>query len=104
MRVFFTARHGKASDKLKKYAEKEVGRLKKHYYAIVDCEIVLDYVKNYQIADIKIGVYGTVLSAAVKSKDMYKSIDEAVKKLERQLEKYKGRWKKKVSIDKSIKM
>ena len=104
MRIFFTARHGKASDKLKKYAEKEVKKLKKHYNAIVDCEIILDYVKNNQIADIKIGVYGTVLSAAVKSEDIYKSIDEAVKKLERQLEKYKARWKKKVSIDKSIKM
>jgi len=104
MRISFTARHGKASEKLKEYAEKKVKKLKKHYDGIIDCEIIFDYVKTKQIADIKVGVYGTVLSAVVKHEDMYKSIDDAVAKLERQLEKYKKRWKKKVSTDKSIKI
>lgn len=104
MRIIFTARHGKASDKLREFAEKEVRRLKKYYDGIIDCEIVLDYVKLQQIADIKITVYGRVLNAAVRSEDIYKSIDDAVSKLERQLIKYKEKWKKKVIVDKSIKI
>jgi len=104
MRITFTARHGKASDKLREFAEKEVRRLKKYYEDIIDCEIVLDYVKLQQIADIKIKVYGTILNATVESEDIYKSIDEAVSKLERQIKKYKSRWKKKIPVDKSIKI
>jgi putative sigma-54 modulation protein len=101
MRITITVRHGKASDKLKEYAEKEVGRLKKYYDGIIVCEIILDYVKINQIAEINIGVYGTVLNSVVQSDDMYKSIGEAVTKLERQLEKYKAKWKKNVPIDKT---
>ena len=33
MRITFTARHGKASESLKEYAEQEVRRLKKYYGA-----------------------------------------------------------------------
>ena len=101
MRITITARHSKASDKLKEFAEKEVRRLKKYYDGIIDCEIILDYVKINQIAEINIGVYGTVLNSVVQSDDVYKSIDEAVTKLERQLEKYKEKWKKKIPIDKT---
>ncbi len=102
MRITFTARHGKASDKLREFAEKEVRRLKKYYDGIIECEIVLDYVKLQQIADIKIKVYGRLLNTVVESEDIYKSISEAVSKLERQIQKYKSRWKKKVPLNKSI--
>ena len=102
MRITFTARHGKASEALKKYAEKEVRRLKKYYEPIIDCEIILDYVKSNQIAEIKIGVYGKLLQAQVQRDDMRKAINEAVSKLERQIQKYKEKWKKKVPVDKSV--
>ncbi len=102
MRITFTARHGKASEELKKYAEKEVRRLKKHYEPIIDCEIILDYVKKNQIAEIKIGVYGKLLQAQVEKEDIRRAISEAVTKLERQIDKYKEKWKKNVPMDKSI--
>ena len=90
MRVSFTARHSKkTSQRLKAYAENEVTRLEKIYRGIVDCNIVLDYQKETQIAEINVGVYGTQLTAVEKSEDIYKSIDLAVAKLERQLKKYK---------------
>ena len=101
MRITITARHSKAPKELKEYAEKEVKKLKKYYDGIIDCEIILDYVKNNKIAEINIGVYGTVLNSVVENKDIYKSIDEAVNKLERRIVKYKEKWKKKVPIDKS---
>ena len=92
MRISLTARHYKASDKLKEYAHTEVRRLKKYYDGIIDCDIILDYEKpskSLQIAEIAIKVYGQRLVAREKTEDIYKSIHQAVDKLERQVKKYK---------------
>jgi len=91
MRVSFTARHYKPSERLKEYATKEVHKLERYYDGIISCEIVLDYQKLSQIAEIKLNVHGNTLTAIEKSEDIYKSIDLAVIKLERQLKKYKGK-------------
>jgi len=91
MRVTFTARHFRPSDRLKDVAKEEVERLQKYYDGILDCEIILDYVKQQQIAEIVIKVYGTKLAVVEKSEDMYKSINLAVDKLERKLKRYKGK-------------
>jgi len=92
MRISLTARHYKASEKLKDFAHAEVRRLKKYYDGIIDCEIILDYEKpskSLQIAEIAIKVYGQRLVAREKTEDIYKSIRQAVDKLERQVKKYK---------------
>ncbi|RKY92000.1 ribosomal subunit interface protein, partial [candidate division KSB1 bacterium] len=41
MRVTFTARHFKASEQLRQYAENEVKKLKKFFDGIVDCDVIL---------------------------------------------------------------
>lgn len=89
MRVNFTARHYKSSKRLKDYAENEVQKLTKFYNGIIDCDIILDYQKELQIAQVSINVFGTRLSVTEKTDDIYKSIDTAVEKLERQLKRYK---------------
>lgn len=89
MRVNFTARHYKPSKRLKDYATNEVLRLEKYYDGIIDCDIILDYQKELQIAEIVVKVYGAKLAVTEKTDDIYKSIDFAVEKLERQLVKYK---------------
>lgn len=89
MRVTFTARHFKTSDRLKEFATDEVVRLKKYYDDILDVEIILDFVKQEQVAEIVIKVFGQKLTVVEKSEDMYKSISLAVDKLERKLIKYK---------------
>lgn len=91
MRVNFTARHYKPSERLKNYATDEVQKLDKFYEGIITCDIILDYQKLQQIAEIIIQVHGNRLTAVEKSEDIYKSIDLAVAKLERQLKKYKGK-------------
>jgi len=89
MRISFTARHFKPSDRLKEFATSEVARLKKYYDDILDVEIVLDYVKQSQLAELVVKVYGQSLAVEENSDDMYKSINLAVDKLERKLLKYK---------------
>ncbi len=89
MRINFTARHYKSSPRLKEYAQNEVSRLEKFYDGIISCDIVLDYQKDIQIAELNLTVYGQVLTVIEKSDDIYKSIDMAVQKMERKLKRYK---------------
>lgn len=91
MRVNFTARHYKPSERLKEYATSEVLKLDKFYEGIITCDVVLDYQKLDQIAEIIVHIHGHRLTALEKSEDIYKSIDLAVVKLERQLKKHKGK-------------
>ncbi len=89
MRLNFTARHYKSSPRLKEYAQNEVSRLEKFYDGIISCEVVLDYQKDIQIAEVHVTVYGQKLTVVEKSDDIYKSIDLAVQKMERKLKRYK---------------
>jgi putative sigma-54 modulation protein len=91
MRITLTARHFKPSANLKKHAENKVAALNKYYDGILDVDIILDFVKQEQVAEIIAKVHSTSLTAVEKSEDMYKSIDLAVEKLERQIKKYKGK-------------
>jgi len=94
MNVQFTARHFKAHEGLKHYALSQVSTLKKYYDGIVNGNVILRFEKSrdsIKIAEINLAVHGTNLVAIEKSEDFYKSIDNAVEKLERQLLKYKGK-------------
>lgn len=94
MRISFTARHFKSSDRLKEFATNEVQRLKKYYDDILEVEIILDYIKQQQLAEIVVKVFGQKLAVAEKSEDMYKSVTLAVDKLERKILKYKEKLRK----------
>ncbi len=92
MRLNLTTRHGKASEELTQFVDTEVRRIKKYYDGIIDCEVELDYIKpSTQTAQIRITVYGQVLTAFEQSTDIRTSIKQAVDKLERQVKKYKQR-------------
>ena len=95
MNISITARHFKAPEPLKDFTRKEVERLTKYYDGIIDGEVILSWEKLTQIAEIKLKVYGQVLTAKEKSEDIRKSITLAVDKVERQLDKYKEKWHKK---------
>ncbi len=89
MRISVTARHFKASDQLRSYAENEAKRLKKFFDGIVDCEIVLTKERANRIAGISISVNSRKFVATESSENFYKSIDLAVDNMERQLKRFK---------------
>jgi putative sigma-54 modulation protein len=98
MHIHFTARRFKAHESVRDHAIDSVKRLDKFYDGIVRGDVVLSYERttnSLKTAEINLHVYGTVLFAKEKSEDFHKSIDIAVEKLERQLEKYKMRLRKK---------
>ena len=98
MRISFTARHYKPSKRLKEYAENEVEKLGKVFDGVISCNIVLDYQKDIQIAEINIVVHGQTLTVIKKTDDIYKSIDVAVGKMERQLIRYKEKKQQHVEV------
>lgn len=92
MRIKLTVRHGKTTEEVQQFAETEVQRLKKYYDGIIDCDIILDYIKRLtKVAEIHITVYGSVLKAVEEADEIEIAIKQAVDKLERQLMKYKDR-------------
>lgn len=91
MRYRLTARHFTPSDRLKQYVQKQVNRLERYYRGIIDCEVILDEEKLQKIAEVQVKVNGALLTALERSEDIFKSVDLAVEKIERQLKKYKGK-------------
>lgn len=91
MRITFTARHFKPSDRLKEHAHVQAEKLKKYSDGILDIEIILDYIKQLQVAEVVVKVHGTRLTAAEESEDMYKSIDLVMEKMQRQLQRHKDK-------------
>jgi len=91
MRFNITARRFKLSEELKEYTQIEASRLKKYYDGIIDTEVILGWEKKTRSAEIKIAVFGTLLTAKEGSDDMKLAIRQAVDKLERQLIKYKDK-------------
>ena len=78
-------------DELRTYTEKEIQRLQKYYDQIIDADVILEWQKIHRTAEIKMSVYGTILTAQGKADEMHKAINHAIEKLERQLIKYKDK-------------
>jgi putative sigma-54 modulation protein len=104
MRINLSARHFRASDNLKKFAQDEVQRLRKYYDGIIDCEIILERQKEIRSCEIILKVYGTRLTAKEVSDDHFKSVVGVVDKLEHQLRKYKAKLRGQREIRNSAKM
>jgi len=91
MRTTITARHFKLTDEIKSFTEKEAQRLTKYFDGIMDVEVILEWQKFYRRAEIKMNVYGTLLTSKGRSDEIHKAIVGAVEKMERQLVKYKDK-------------
>jgi putative sigma-54 modulation protein len=106
MDIHITARHFKAHETLRSYAHEAINKLDRFYKGIISSSMILSYekaVNSVKIVELHISINGTVIKALVKSEDFLKSIDLAVVKVEKQLQKYKSkqREKKKTVIRKT---
>lgn len=93
MKIEITARNFKLGNGLKIYIENEINSLEKHYDRILDCQVILEKVKNDSIAELILRVYGKNLVTKDTSEDMFKAVDGAAEKLRRRLKKYKQKLK-----------
>jgi putative sigma-54 modulation protein len=91
MQIRTTARHFDLTEDLKSFAEKQIGRLGRYFDNIIDSHLILDMEKSRMSAELKVKVYGTVLSSKHRSFDMYDSVEKVIDKMETQIKKYKAK-------------
>ena len=91
MNLEITSRHYEAPLRLKEYVENEVKKLHRLGTNIVDCKVLRERSKEGDEVEILVHISGKDLNTNVISDDMYKSVDLAVQKIERQLKRYKGK-------------
>ena len=99
-----TDREVKATEAIKEYVEKKLQRIERYFgnEAVIDANLKIDVVKNYQVAEIYVTAEGASYKAVTEDKDLYASIDKDIDILEGQIRKNKTK-KEKAQRDASIK-
>jgi len=95
MTLIFTARHFKAHDSLKEFAEAELSKISKYYDGIIKSEVILSFDKpENSIKTAEIIVHGNnhhTFTAKESTNDFKLSIEYAFEKIEVQVRKYKDK-------------
>ena len=93
MQVNITFRGMESTESLKSYVKERIEHIEKYFDRSVEAHAVLSVERYLHHSDITIQAGSYLLRGKVKSEDMYKSIDEAVDKIEKQLKRYKDKMK-----------
>ena len=106
MDIHITARKFRLHDNLKSHAVEAVKKLSKYFDGILRCNVTFSYERtnnSVKIVDISLHLYGHDIVVSEKSDEFYKSIDQAIVKLEKRLTKIKSktRDKDKKKLEKS---
>ncbi len=91
MKLTLTGRHFEVTPHLRKHVEEKVNRLEKFYEHILEGEIVLfkDHVSD--IAEGRIHLGHTVITARGEATDMYEAVSALAEKMQIQLQRYEGK-------------
>ncbi len=88
MEIIISGRHLPVSDDLKAYAEEKLQKIAAIFSKLTTVRIILDHEKAWQLVEITLHGKHLNLVSTARTEDMYKSIDEAVDKIDKQLHKY----------------
>ncbi|MDQ0285103.1 putative sigma-54 modulation protein [Desulfofundulus luciae] len=91
MKVQVRGRNVEVTNALKEYVEKRLGKLVKYLDLIEEAQVTLTVEKDSHRVEVTIPINGIILRGEESTGDMYASIDLVVEKLEKQIERYKGR-------------
>ncbi|MBN1884031.1 MAG: ribosome-associated translation inhibitor RaiA [Candidatus Krumholzibacteriota bacterium] len=91
MKLTTTARHFDSSAELQDHITERLLRFKRYFEGILNVDVIMEVEKFRHIAEVHVHVNGHDFTAKEESEDMYTSIDEAAKSLERQIKKFKGK-------------
>ncbi|SHJ67249.1 ribosome hibernation-promoting factor, HPF/YfiA family [Paramaledivibacter caminithermalis] len=94
MRVKVSGRNLEVTDALKDTLIAKLERFGKYFKDDIEAKATLSVEKNRQIIEITIPLNGSILRAEEATIDMYTSIDKAVDKLYKQMEKHKTKLQK----------
>jgi len=91
------SRNLELTDRIEEYVDKKVGKLGRHITNVDDTRVDLTYSKSARsavdryVAQITIRGRGYILRAEESADDLFAAIDAAVDKMQRQIERYKGK-------------
>lgn len=89
---------------LREYVEKRIGKLERFLEGFGDAQVTLVVEKEDHKVEVTIPIHGMILRGEEATGDMYASIDLVLEKLEKQIDKYKGRLEKRVRNNNNGKM
>ena len=96
MNILVTARHFTISEETRAYIENEVLRLIKVFDRVVSVHVIVERIKGYEYeTEMIVQAPQQTLNLHEKDEELIKSVDLAVEKMVRQLQKYKGHFKTK---------
>jgi len=94
MQVTITARHFDLTDALKNYTRDGLMNLKKYSDNIIFAEVVLWKQKSVHFAEVNMRINKFSFFSKSKEDDLYKAVDSAINKVERQIKKKFGKQNK----------
>ncbi len=94
MQVAVRARNMEVTNALRDYVEKKVGKIEKYIDSPVSAQVNMYVERGRHIVEVTAALNGLILRGEEATGDMYASIDLVADKLEKQVIKYKARFKK----------
>jgi putative sigma-54 modulation protein len=91
MQLSMTFRHLEPTDAMKELVEEKVAKVKKYIQGPFEASVVLSVERYLHACDVTILASGATYKGREESDDMYTSIDKVMEKIERQIDKTKGR-------------
>lgn len=94
MKIQVRGRNVETTDALKDYIGKRLGKLDKYIDNLGEAQVTLTVERGFHRIEVTIPINGMILRGEESTGDMYASTDLVVEKLEKQIEKYKGKLQK----------
>lgn len=91
MKVLVRGRNVDVTNALKEYVEKRVGKLNKFLDNVDEAIVIMSVEGDSHKAEVTVPYNGIILRGEEATGDMYSSIDLLVDKMEKQIDKYKGK-------------
>ncbi|RDV82137.1 ribosome hibernation-promoting factor, HPF/YfiA family [Ammonifex thiophilus] len=92
MRITVRGKNVEVTEALRQYVEKRLGKLERFANHLGEAQVVLSLERENHKVEVTINMNGMILRGEEATHDMYAAIDLVVDKLERQIERYKGKW------------
>ncbi|MEW6446608.1 MAG: ribosome-associated translation inhibitor RaiA [Bacillota bacterium] len=98
MQISVRGKNIKVTDALRSYVEKRVAKLSRFFNNFGEVQVLLSVEKENHRVEVTIPVNGMILRGEEATHDMYAAVDMVVEKLEKQIEKYKSRFNRRVRL------
>src|ERR1041384_4002049 len=89
MKIVITSRHEALTEGLRIHIEHKIHRVERYLGKLREAHVVLNFEKKTHFCEVNLSAKSVQLTAKASSRDMYRSIDAALERLEKQAQKKK---------------